>query len=196
MTMDSAGLITYDGTGSDSSTLVTFNVTDATGIIVSKTMPVVRDSSTIAAWWRVKVMAPISGTNYGSMQELEFRANIGGSSLCVGGTPFATSYFNPPAYLPSLAFDGDVTSSTNPECWAGNGTEPTPALGYHLPAPSVVRQVMICARHISPEQSPKTFVVQSSTDTTDGINGTWNDEWTVTGQPAWAAGEIRTFNRP
>lgn len=42
----------------------------------------------------------------------------------------------------------------------------------------------------------KDFTIQSSTDSTTGLDGTWTDEWSVTGQTGWIVGATRTFTRP
>lgn len=43
---------------------------------------------------------------------------------------------------------------------------------------------------------PRDFDVQSSTDSTDGLDGTWTTEWSVTGVTGWTRGITKTFVRP
>lgn len=184
--------ITLAPTAADTGT-ITATVTDALGKTGSVTFDVVALAAGAFKYWRVFITAANSTPVYGSIQELEFRATVGGATLCTGGSPIASSYYTPPDYFPSIAFDGDITSvgPNPPECWAASGIETQPWLGYVLPAPSAVSQIMVCARHTTPAQSPKDFTIQASDD-----GAAWVDQWSVTNQTAWAAGEIRTFNRP
>lgn len=145
-------------------------------------------------FWRMITLLSNATGNNASVQELEMRTATGGTNLALNATSYAVSNYT--GYLPSLAFDGNTTLATAPECYAGNGTTDLyPVLGVMLPAPAVINELKLCARHVTPSQSPKTFLVQSSSDSTNGFDGTWTNEWMVKDQTSWSAGEIRTFAR-
>lgn len=172
----------------------TFVATDSLGNVSVPQAFSIHTTALAAKAWRIFIAASNSSPNYGSTQELEMRETVGGANRCTGGTPFASTIST--GYTAALAFDGNKTAAVAPECWAANGSEPTPFLGYILPTVKLINQIEITARHVTPAQSPMTFTIQSSTDTTTGLDGTWWDEWTVTGQTGWAAGESRAFTRP
>lgn len=145
---------------------------------------------TVAKGWRLHVLSVYTAP-YTAMIELEFRAIVAGASLCHGGSGFASTTLA--GWPVSNLYDGVKTGDT---IWASNGSpDPTPNVGYLLPTASVVNQVLIVARSSATYQTPKDFKIQSSIDTTTGLDGTWIDEWSVIGGAAWSANEQRTFNR-
>lgn len=154
-------------------------------------------------WWRLKITANNGSTQYVTALEIEMATAPGGVNLCTLGAAFATSYVNS-SNAPSGAFDGDKDpSGTGAHAlnkWTST-VSPSVAspqcIGYHFATTDKVNSVRLwgCIT-AQTAMAPKDFVVQSSTDSTTGLDGTWTDEWAVTGQTAWAAGEVRTFNRP
>lgn len=188
LSLSSAGLLTGTAPGVESTTLATITCTDAHGEAGSIKIPIkVRIPVVYPTRWRVLFLASNSSPNYASLQEMEFRATIGGASLCVGGAASASSSYV--GYPPSKAFDGDTTTP-GVTYWAADGVEATPWLEYEFATGSPVNQLMICAAVSSPAAAPKDFKVQSY----DGSG--WVDEWSVTGSTGWSGGTIRTFNRP
>lgn len=135
--------------------------------------------------WRINVSAVDGGAGV-SLAEMQFRATVGGASLCVGGAPSASSIFSggQPA---SNAFDGNPST-----IWA-SASGPPQWLRYDFATGSDVNQVMIQAREDGGTygQTPASFDVESSAD-----GSTWDLEWSVTGSTGWSASEIRTFSRP
>lgn len=145
--------------------------------------------STSTRYWRIHITATDTNQTATSLGELQFRATVGGASLCTGGTASSSSDFDT-SHAAAKAFDG--TSST---IWSSVVGGVPAWLEYAMATASVVNQVVIAARDDTTStfgQTPKDFTVQSSTDG----GTTWNDEWSVTGQTGWTIGEIRTFNRP
>ena len=121
-----------------------------------------------------------------SIAEMQFRATAGGSSLCIGGIPSASTLFSP-ALAAAKVFDGNASTY-----WAsGRGGGVNEWLAYQLSASSEVNQVMIQGRGDYASQNPLVFKFQSSADGT-----TWADEWAPPTQSGWAYGEIRLFTRP
>ena len=146
-----------------------------------------RNTATPHAYWRIYVNVVDGAVPSGvSFAELQFRATLEGGSLCVGGTPSASSNYDG-THSAAQGFDNDSTT-----IWASAAGVPQ-WLAYHLPTPSVVNQISIQAREDGGTygQTPTGFTIQSSDD---GI--TWNDEWSVNDSTGWAASEIRKFNRP
>ena len=132
------------------------------------------------------------------MTELILRATSGGGNLCSGGLAFADSIFAS-SYAAANAFDG-LTSDGNgsaPYPWASANTALPHFIGYRLAAPVQVMEIAIYPRiNVNAYQTPKDFVIQSSDDSTTGLDGTWTDEWTVTGQTSWTYNVARVFTRP
>lgn len=149
--------------------------------------------------WRLYITAN-NGGDYHQALEVEFRTSVGGASIAKLGIPFASSSYTG-GYSPYFAFDGDKTKTAVPDEWASAaGTGSVPGfIGYICPDDAQVNEVAFWNRvgsSGSVTSAPKDFIVQSSIDTTNGIDGTWVDEWTVAGQTGWTAGELRTFARP
>lgn len=197
VTMDSTGLISYDGTQVDSTTPVTFTVEDSAGIQTSKQVTVSVVVGTHKAW-RVYVTAN-NGGSVVETAEIQMRATAGGATQCTGGTAFASSAAandgNGP-YTADKAFDGALAPP-----WA-SASGPPQYVGYLFPSPVPVDEFTIAARSDSmanpiPSFFPKDFTFQSSDDTTTGADGTWHDEWNVTGQTGWTVlSQVRVFTRP
>lgn len=197
ITMDAAGLISYDGTGGEIATSsVSFIVTDANGSASTTSIPVTVSGA--RQYWRIYITANNGGATTTVVMELQFREAIGGASLCTGGSAFASSVFAG-GYVAGLAFDGNTTTTAAPDCWASaSGLAPPHSLGYALPAAKRVTEIAVWQRKLAgfAAYAVKDFVVQSSSDSTTGLDGTWVNEWSVTGQTAWADGELRVFARP
>lgn len=135
-------------------------------------------------FWRVYISAVQSGP-YTSIQELEFRASVGGASLCVGGTPYGSSFVagQPPEY----AFDGNLSNPIN--AWTAGA--PDQWVLYHFPQHVTVAEVSILPQNRSDllNRSPKDFKVQHSDD---GV--TWTDAATFTGVAGWTLGVPKQFS--
>lgn len=149
--------------------------------------PVGAGPGTPHAWWRILVTAN-NGDGNARVGEFVLHATVGGANLCTGGSIYKNTEFVSSGDNSALAaFDGNSATA-----WAGAITFP-PAIGYHLPAPSTLAEVLITCRNdgFGPGGAPKDFNVQSSDD---GI--AWSNEWAVTAQTAWVAGTTRTFAKP
>lgn len=179
------------------------SVVAGAGITVDNTdpqHPVVSLTPVPPRYWRIKITANNGSAAYVEVKELEFHATVGGANLCTGGTAFATSSANS-SNPPSGAFDGNksATDSVGSK-WASALAPSTTApqcLGYALPTGSAVLQVALTGCITGDALlAPKDFVVQSSANSTTGMDGTWTDEWSVVGQTAWTGGETRIFNKP
>lgn len=137
--------------------------------------------------WRLYIETSES-TDSAALGTLEFRATVGGATLCVGGTAFASSEFDG-ARSASQAFD---TSAATVWSTVGNGLPGH--LGYILASASEVNEVSLVARAdfgTTFGTTPKDFTIQSSDD-----GSSWTDEWSVSGQTGWSPGERRNFARP
>jgi hypothetical protein len=152
--------------------------------------------------WRLYITANNGGAFHQAFQ-IDFRGTSGGESLAKYGTPFASSIYAGavPPYTPVLAFNGNTDIVTYQDEWASaNGSGSSPGyIGYILPGTDQINEVAFWNRlgsSGSVTSAPKDFIIQSSLDTTDGTDGTWQNEWEVTGQTGWSAGELRTFTRP
>jgi len=139
-------------------------------------------------YWRINITATDTGATATSLAELEFRATVGGATLCTGGTASASSTFDA-SHTAIEGFDGNGNTT-----WSSVSSGLPAWLRYVLPSASSVNQVAIRARNEGGStfgQTPKDFSIQSSDDGT-----TWTTEWSVTGQTGWTINEVRTFNRP
>lgn len=108
----------------------------------------------------------------------------------MGGAAFASSIYSA-AYAADKAFDGNsgtVWSASSINSW----------LAYELPNVSNVNAVMLECRtdQVNQPNQPQDFTVKSSDDSTNGADGTWTDEWSVSNQTGWTEGESREFVRP
>jgi len=166
------------------------------GITVDATNPqhpVVSLTALIPKFWRVYITAN-NGNAVAAVDEIEMSAAAGGANIAMGGTPFASSSLS--GWPPSQAFDG---INVDPG-WASNsGTAFPQYVGTKLATATKVNSIKIHARNeatAAPSQAPQAFTIQSSLDSTTGLDGTWTNEWSVTGQTGWAVGETRTFTRP
>lgn len=140
-------------------------------------------------YWRVVIISTFS-TGSGadpSLSEIMFKYDAGSPNLAVGGSAAASSQYGS-AYSAAKAFDGDNSTFWAAAQWVGTGW-----VSYAMAEAVEVNHVSLRSRpdNWAAAQSPKSFKVQSSAD---GL--LWNDEWAVTDEPPWGAGETRTFNRP
>jgi hypothetical protein len=194
ITMDTAGLISYDGTGGEIATSnVSFTVTDAIGTPGTASVPVTVTGA--RRMWRLYINAA-NGPTYVRVIDAQFRSAVGGPTLTTGGSAFASSAFSgQPA---SGAFDGFVDDVTASHRWTSAGASPPVPqfVGYYLPTAATLNEVTVVGDSASgvPAQSINGFIVQSSADSTTGLNGTWVNEWAVTGQTGWGA-TMRAFAR-
>lgn len=137
-------------------------------------------------FWRLNISAAQSG-GYVSIAEIEFRATPGGADQATGGTPSASSSYNP-AYTAAAAFDGNPGSE-----WAsGNGFPHW--IRYEFASAVEVQQVAVQATDAAyggPNERPLDFAIEYSDD-----GSAWTVARTVTGQTGWTDSEIRLFSVP
>lgn len=199
LTLDTAtGIITNDGTAALGPASRTFTVTAADSQHVDKSIAVSVGAAPKAAW-RYYVTAVSAASGSCIFGGCEMRATPGGADQTTGGSAFSSSTRSD-GWAPATAFDGTAASASVPDSWStisGDTTLPD-FLGYLFDAPVAVDEVTVRASlHAGfNAYAPKNFKIQSSADTTNGADGTWDDEWSVSDQTGWSAGEVRTFTRP
>jgi hypothetical protein len=191
MTMNTDGLISYDGTtGVIAASNVSFTVTDTNGTTGTANIPVevARNSANGArVRWRLLISAGNGDVNI-SIADVILSSSAAGFNLSAGGAPTASSTYSS-GFVAAYALDGVATTR-----WAAKGTDPLPYwLRVDLLAARVINRVTIKAGdNTNPAtNAPKDFKIQSSAD---GV--VWDDEWTVSAQTAWPAGGVRNFDRP
>ena len=145
----------------------------------------------IRRWWRIMITGEASSGSNVTVFEMTIRATAGGQNLATGGLAAASSTYSS-SFVAAFAFDGNTNSR-----WAAKGTDPLPyMLAYRLTSASAVNEISIMSHLSGFSNWPTSFVVQSSADSTTGLDGIWSDEWTVTGQTTWGVNEVRVFTRP
>lgn len=191
MTMDIAGLISYDGsTAAFAAAPVSFTVTDATPASTTTDVPVEVAPDSIngpRSSWRLLISAGNGNPNI-SIAELILSPSSAGFDLSASGVASASSTYST-SYLPGYALDRN--SATR---WAAKGTDALPYwLRVDLASSAVINQVVIRAASDGGPftDQPRDFIIQSSSD-----GSTWDDEWAVSAATGWSAGEVRTFVRP
>lgn len=151
-------------------------------------------------WWRLKVTATNGGASYTVILEIEMATSPSGANLCAGrgSQAFGTTYAA--ANYWSNCFDGYKSAGTDTGKYTATiqATSSAPVfIGTKLAAGAKVTTIRLTGCPVATQVTfvPKDFTIQSSTDSTTGLDGTWTDEWSVTGQTGWTAGEERTFNK-
>jgi hypothetical protein len=127
--------------------------------------------------------APTAVPSAYSINELQHRATIGGSSLDVGGT--ASDGFDDGTNVASHAFDG-----SNSTVWATSINRLPNYILYALPSSSAVAQVAITAENSNPSKTPTAGNVIYSDD---GL--CWSIAYSVT-PTTWSSLQTQTFNNP
>lgn len=140
-------------------------------------------------YWRV-LCEVASNPTYTGMADLQMREVSAGADLTTEGQAIAGGSFG--TNTPNLAFDANLTTTF----W---NTEKLPVedawIGQDFGAGNEkeIVEIVIGARvtAVNFNQTPTQFQVQRSTD---GVS--WTTEWSVSGEPAWSSGEVRTFTKP
>lgn len=126
------------------------------------------------------------GAAYIQVMELEFRATIGGATLCSGGTPiFSTQFASSGQYSAAAAFDGGTTngwSSTSGDLEFGY-------IGYSFSSIVDVRQVAVTGWVDQVNYALMDGLIQLSMDGTN-----WETVRFIENQTGWGMTEQRTFN--
>ena len=141
-----------------------------------------------ARYWGIQA----SNTSLGgffAMSTLKLKDTIGGTDRAQGGAAIASAFHSAP-YAPSMAFDGN-----NSTFWTSGGVSP-PAGGHwiivDLGADYTIAEVEIVSRSDGVREDPIDFELFWCTDL--DYNTRWPDTYYVfPTQPAWTAGETRTF---
>jgi hypothetical protein len=144
--------------------------------------------------WRVVILTNFGATTV-EIRHIEFRSVAGTPEPATGGTAFASSTFGS-LNLPDFAFGTDgAGSSDDNEAWASASGNNKGFIGYIFPADQAVVQVALKAPVTDPTtQMPQKFRIESSVDTTTGLDGTWRDETgVITDSVSWANGEVRVY---
>jgi hypothetical protein len=149
------------------------------------------------AWWRLSVTATAGGATGVEIQNMELRI-VGGSAILAtvayafGSTPLV---YQTITYSPRLAFNGSTNADNQLYISAAAASAASPIyLGYCSSFGIAPTQLMLQARTNYNVGNPTSFKLQSSIDSTDGIDGTWIDALTVAGA-TWsgAYGEMKTW---
>ncbi|MBF0191722.1 MAG: discoidin domain-containing protein [Magnetococcales bacterium] len=122
-------------------------------------------------FWRLYITkATHLDRNILQIQALEFRATLGGASICTGGSAFASAAHE--SHPASLAFDGD--DETYWGAWLGD-SEPV-WIGYDLGPGRASEVEEIALLTANPDSAPSTFSLQHSDD---GALWTTLKQWTA-----------------
>ena len=137
----------------------------------------------IVKYWRIYITAN-NGNSSTSIQEIEFRASVGGSDLTnsVGGVASANSEVNT-SNTAAKAFDETW------EKWTTSTVAFPHWIKYEFNEPVEIKEVsMRCAWSGQASMAPKNFLIQCSPD-----NSTWHTVREVTNQTGWGVYEERLF---
>lgn len=133
--------------------------------------------------WRIYTTASNSSISQ-VVAEVQFREEIGGPNMAVGGVASADS--STVGNGPENAFDGD--SSTT---WVHTSPVTPNWIAYEFPSALNIKQIALQATTTSvnaANRMPMDFRVEKSSD---GV--TWEVVSSFTGQTGWTLGEIRVF---
>lgn len=122
---------------------------------------------------------------YEAFGELEFRATTGGSNQASGGTPTATSEYNP-SYSPDKAFDGNTATE-----WCSSGASDGEWITYEFSAAVLVGEIAGTASTVSPADTAEHMFVYFSDDGTN-----WTRAWKTADVPSWTGGQTIAFTDP
>jgi hypothetical protein len=139
------------------------------------------EPATAKRTWRLYITAVESGVP--GVAELAMHTSVGGTNVCTGGTPLASSFYDP-SYVASKAFDGSGSTF-----WDAAAVAPQ-CLQYAFgSAQNIVEYVVTAPPSGNQANAPKTFKLQYN----DGLGG-WTDADSRTSEPNWAANEARTYS--
>jgi hypothetical protein len=179
-----------NGTHPLTATLTRGASVSATSATLSITIDPTAVTPTGFSWWRLSVSVPSGGGNAGlTFATLEFRE--AGVNKATGGTGFAGSAYA--GHDVGLAFDGN--SST--EWWSNFSNTWPQIIGYHFTAATAVTSIGVMATG-SVDTLPGNFLLQHSVDTTNGLDGTWVTQSTITGltSASYTLGVVKDIPTP
>jgi hypothetical protein len=146
--------------------------------------------------WRVRPTRIQGTTQQALLPDLQWAATPGGSNLATGGWAFcgagwaASDSFG--SYEPAKGFDGSAATAWFNSAGSTSGVPPTNAwLAYAFPSGAAPGELRIVSRAATAnmEGLPKDFVAEWTDDWV-----TWTAALTVTNEPAWVGGEVRTYS--
>jgi hypothetical protein len=124
------------------------------------------------SWWRLSIPGSVGSTGV-TMATLEFRN--AGVNQATGGTGFVSDNFS--GHAASLAFDADGVTAW----WSLFDNVFPKIIGYHFVSPvSTVDSIGIETDN-DVATGASGFLLQYSTDSTTGLDGTWTTKNTITG---------------
>lgn len=127
---------------------------------------------TASRYWRVLIT---DSNIHAALGQLDMAGVVDGPSLCVGGTPSASSVY--PGTMLANIFDGNPTEPG----WAGNESNgKTGWVQYTFPSPVIIVQMRMIHRLVSTGQSPRNFQIQKSDN-----GSTWTTTATYSDITAW-----------
>lgn len=157
---------------------VTLTVTDNGGATDQHSQTVEVTAPAVSArYWRMNMTANNGGA-YSSLAELGFRATPGGATITGGGSPIGGWT------EPWKAFDKDGSTFT----YTQGGVR---SLGYDFGSPVSIAEAVLVSRSAFPEDHPRDFFIQYSSD-----NVTWTTALSVTGETNWGPSEARVYSIP
>lgn len=130
-----------------------------------------------AVFWRIFVVDNNGDATFTKIPEVQLRGSLNGSDLTEvlnGGNFVGKAFASGDAGINTeawRAFDSDLTAGNG---WAGVGTANL-WLAYKFTSSTEVRQLALLANGDSagPPRQPRNFLVQMSSDSTNGSDGTW-----------------------
>lgn len=141
-------------------------------------------------WWRFVIYKMNNNYQYQSIGDIAMRDSLNGNNLCVGGTAFASSYYNDYGLLltPDKAFNG-LNGSIN-DIWHISGSEygKVAHIGYHFLTPVDIQYFDLSTRVDNVNGTWIEFDLEYSSD---GVN--WFNRTKYRGNPPVAAGTTVSF---
>jgi hypothetical protein len=140
-------------------------------------------------YWRIYITANNGDATYTDVNELEFRASVGGADQTSATDNAHYRYVSSANNYsgPAGAFDNNTGTAFLSQAGVPN------YVGYCFPEPVEVAQIAVTSP-LPGEQTraPKDFLVQYSAKPSQG----WVTALSVTNQTTWTNAETRTFNLP
>lgn len=134
-------------------------------------------------YWRILISASYRA-NFSNLSEIEFRATIGGANFAYGCRVRSISNQGGDGTQYRIN-DGDTATF-----WENTSSSGPWWVSFDL-GPNMVdkcAQVMLRGGLYN-DENPQDFKIQYSDD-----NSTWVDSLSVTGEPVWSSGEVRTYS--
>lgn len=143
-------------------------------------------------YWRIFCLENFIYTNGGddsySATEIQFRQDMGGPNVAVGGTPTANTTY--PGYPITQAFDGN-----NSSLWSGDNfytASRTGWVSYQFTSPVVINEIMWRSRQ---DGYANQSVREGRLEYSDN-GAAWRPAWSFSNTNPYGLGESRVFTNP